>query len=195
MDDQLDRFRAAQQAFTDRVHAVSDDQWRAGTPDTEWSVADLVAHLVEEHRWAAPLLDGQSMASAAKIVEGSRSLPVDGGTGANLAQEWDEAAVASADAFTADGALERTVELSRGATPVRDYLGEMTFDLVVHGWDLGTAIGYAQPLPSAVVESVFAQAKQLGDLSASGLFAAPVEVPDDAPTIDKLVALTGRAPR
>jgi hypothetical protein len=32
-------------------------------------------------------------------------------------------------------------------------------------------------------------------MSGSGMFAAPVPVPDDAPTIDKLVALTGRNPR
>jgi uncharacterized protein (TIGR03086 family) len=195
MDD-LERFLTAQRAFTDRVHAVADDQWQLDTPDTEWTVADLLAHLIEEHRYAAPLLHGQDLATAAQIVEGSRSLPVDGGVGANLAEEWDEAAVESADAFAADGALGRTVELSRGTTPVRDYIKEMTFDLVVHGWDLGTAIGYSgDPYPDEVVADTYAAAKQFGDLSSSGLFDAPVDVPDDASALDKLIALTGRRPR
>ena len=128
------------------------------------------------------------------IVQGTRSLPVDGGIGANLAEEWDEAAVGSADAFAADGALDRTVELSRGTTPVRDYITEMIFDLVVHAWDLGTAIGYPQPLPDDLVEAVYAEAQAYGDLAGSGMFDDPIPVADDASTIDKLVALTGRDP-
>jgi len=70
----------------------------------------------------------------------------------------------------------------------------MVFDLVVHGWDLGTAIGFSEPLPEDVVEAVYAQAQNFGDLASSGLFDQPVDVPDDAPTIDKLVGLTGRTP-
>jgi uncharacterized protein (TIGR03086 family) len=195
MDDPLSNYLAAQRAFGDRVHAVTEDQWQRATPDAEWKVADLVSHLIEEQRWAAPLLHGQDLESAGKIVEGSRSLPVDGGVGANLAEEWDEAAIEAADAFSADGALDRTVELSRGKTPVREYILEMIFDLVVHGWDLGTAIGYPDPLPSDVVEATYAEAKNFGDLAGGEGFDPPVDVPHDAPTIDKLVALTGRNPR
>lgn len=194
-DDLIDQFLAAQRAFGDRVHAIAEDQWQRATPDTEWTVADLVGHLVDEHRWAAPLVHGLDLDTAGKVARGSRSLPVDGGVGANIAELWDEAAAASADAFTGDGALERRVELSRGATPAAQYISEMIFDLVVHAWDLGRAIGYDGALPDSVVDPVYAQAKEIGDLSSSGLFAAPVTVPDDASTIDKLVALTGRDPR
>lgn len=195
MDQLLTMFLSGQRAFTSRVHAVADDQWAGATPDTEWSVADLVAHLVDEHRWAAPLLHGLDFGSAGKVVEGTRQLPAGGGTGANLATAWDEAAAGSAEAFTADGALARTVALSRGATPVSRYLSEMTFDVTVHAWDLQTAIGYDEPLPDELVEFVYAQVADIGDLSASGLFAAPVGVRDDASTLDKLLALTGRNPR
>jgi uncharacterized protein (TIGR03086 family) len=194
MDDELDMFLTAQRAFTDRVHAVGEDQWQLATPCRDWTVADLVGHLIEEHRWAAPLLHGQDLESAGKIVAGSRKLPVDGGVGANLAEEWDEAAVESSDAFAADGALDRTVSLSRGPTPARAYIAEMTFDLVVHGWDLGRAVGYDKPLPENVVEAVYAEVKSFGDLSAGGGFDEPVDVPDDAPTIDKLIGRTGRNP-
>lgn len=190
----LDHFLRAQRAFGERVHAVREDQWAAPTPDSEWSVADLVGHLVEEHRWAAPLLHGQDMDAAGKIVAGSRSLPTDGGVGANLSEEWDEAATESANAFSEDGALERSVGLSRGDTPATTYITEMIFDLIVHAWDLQTAIGYDGALPDDVVEFVYERARQMGDLSASGLFESAVEVDDSAPTIHKLVAFTGRQP-
>lgn len=194
MDDVLSLYHAALREFGARVHAITDDQWGAATPDTDWTVADLVGHVIEEHRWAAPLLHGQDLESAEKVVEGSRSLPVDGGVGANLAQEWDEAAIASADAFTAPGALDREVSLSRGPTPASRYAQEMIFDLVVHAWDLGQAICYDEPLPEDVVSALYAEVAKMGDMSASGLFKPPVAVPDDAPTIDKLVAATGRRP-
>ena len=87
-----------------------------------------------------------------------------------------------------------TVELSRGTTPARDYLREMTIDLIVHAWDLGAAIGFAEPLPEQLVTRIESQVRDWGDMSGSGYFAAPVPVPDDAPTIDRLVAATGRDP-
>lgn len=194
MDETVSMFLLGQDAFGARVNAVTEQQWTAPTPDTEWRVADLVSHLVTEHQWAPPLLHGLDLESAGKVVEGTRSLPVGGGVGANLAQEWNEAAVASADAVRAEGVAERTVALARGDTPARQYLTEMSFDLLVHSWDLGVAIGYADPLPGKLVEYVYAAVKEFGDLSASGLFAKPVNVADDAPLIDKLVALTGRDP-
>jgi uncharacterized protein (TIGR03086 family) len=191
MDDLIALFTSGQREFSARVHAIAEDQWRAPTPCAEWTVADLVDHLIDEQRWAAPLMHGQDLEAAGKVVEGSRSLPVDG---ANLAQEWDEAATASAEAFTAPGALERRVELSRGATPATTYLEEMIFDLVLHAWDLGKAIGYADPLPDDLVAVVQSKVAAMGDLSSTGLFDAPVDVPADASAIDKLVAQTGRKP-
>jgi uncharacterized protein (TIGR03086 family) len=193
MDQLLEMFLTASREFGTRVHAVRDDQWSAPTPDTEWSVGDLVGHLVDEHRWAPPLFHGLDLDSARKVVEGTRDLPVDGGVGANLAEAWDEAAAASADAVTDADALERTVELSRGPTPARDYLNEMTFDLTVHAWDLAKAIGYEQALPEDLVAYVYEQVKD-SDFSGSNLFQPAVDVPDDAPLIDKLVARTGRTP-
>jgi uncharacterized protein (TIGR03086 family) len=195
MDDLVSLFLSGQREFGARVHAVREDQWGAATPDTDWSVADLVGHLVDEHRWVAPLLHGLDLESARKVVEGTRRLPVDGGVGANLAESWDEAATSSADAVAEPDALERTVELSRGDTAARRYVSEMIFDLVVHSWDLGRAVGHAASMPDDLVSYVYDQVRDMGDLSASGLFGAPVEVPDDAPTIDKLVAATGRDPR
>ncbi len=195
-DDLVAKFLSAQRAFGDRVQAISEDQWHAPTPDTEWDVAALVEHLIEENQWVAPLVHGLDLDAAGKVVEGSRKLPVDGGVGANLIEVWDEASLAAADAFREEGALDRSVALSRGPTPATDYIGEMTFDHLVHAWDLGTAIGYqGEPLPADVVHAVYEMASQMGDLSSYGdMFKPAVSVTDDAPEIDKLIALTGRNP-
>jgi uncharacterized protein (TIGR03086 family) len=192
MDSMVEMFLSAQRAFGDRVHAIGADQWQSPTPDSEWDVGALVAHLIDENRWVPPLVHGHDFDAAAKIVEGAATADGD-----DLANVWDRVAVASTDAFGEDGALDRTVALSRGPTPVRDYLGEMIFDHTVHAWDLGKAIGYSgDPLPEDVVAAVYEMAKPMAPmLAASGLFADPVEVGDEASTLDKLIALTGRDPR
>src|SRR5262249_62285471 len=69
-DDLIATFSSAQAAFTERVHAVAPDQWQMGTPDAQWAIADLVGHLVDEHRWAAPLLAGLDMDAARAVVAG-----------------------------------------------------------------------------------------------------------------------------
>jgi uncharacterized protein (TIGR03086 family) len=194
MDEPIGVFLAAQRAFGDRVHAIAEAQWSAPTPDAEWTVADLVAHLIDEHRWLPPLMHGLDLTAAGEVVAGTRDLPVDGGVGANLAESWDEAAIGSADAVVEPEALKRSVELSSGPTPARDYLREMTTDLIVHAWDLGTALGLTDPLPDDLVAFALAEVNKWGDMSGTSYFGAPVPVSDDAPAISKLVAATGRNP-
>lgn len=194
MDELLEMFLAGQRAFGGRVRSVAEAQWSAPTPDAEWSVADLVRHMIDEHRWLPPLLHGLDLKSAGEVVAGTRSLPVGGGVGANLAESWDEAAIGAADAVLEPHVLQREVELSRGTAPARDYLLEMTVDLAVHSWDLGVAIGFAAPLPPDLVAFVHAEVSGWEVGSGSTYFAAPVAVPDDASAIDKLVAATGRNP-
>lgn len=187
-------FLSAQREFAARVHAITEDQWSAPTPDADWTVADLVEHLIDEHRWFSPLMHGLDLAAAEDVVTGTRSLPVDGGVGSNLAELWDEASTASTDAVVEPDALERSVNLSRGATPARQYALEMAMDMIVHAWDLGAAIGFAEPLPDDLVEFAYGEACDWGDMSESGFFAAPVSVPDDAPALHKLLGATGRDP-
>jgi uncharacterized protein (TIGR03086 family) len=194
-DDDLAQFLAAQRSFTERVHAIQAGQWGYGTPDAGWAVADLVGHLVEEHCWAEALLGGLSLDAAREAVDARYGPGAGDFVSAGLGAQWDEAAAASARAFRAAGALTGSVEITRGRSPAREYLAEITLDLVVHSWDLATAIGYPGPLPADVVEAVYAQAADIVARTPSGMFSGPVSVPAGAPVIDRLVALTGRDPR
>ena len=190
-DDLITTFLTAQAAFTERVHAVGPDQWQLGTPDAQWTVADLVGHLVDEHRWAAPLLAGLDMNAARAVVAG---LGPAGGDGAALVRSWDRAAAEAAEAFRADGALTGPVAITRGSVPALEYLEEMVLDLIVHAWDLGAATGYPGPLPHDAVAAIYPLAQAIVDRTPAGMFGAPVDVSADAPVIDRLVALTGRRP-
>ena len=191
-DDLITTFLTAQAAFTERVYAVTPDQWQLGTPDAQWTVANLVGHLVDEHRWTAPLLAGLDMDAARAVVAG---LGPAGGDGGALVRAWDRAAATSAEAFRADGALTGPVTITRGRVPAAEYLEEMVLDLIVHAWDLGAATGYQAPLPHDAVAAIYPLAQAIVDRTPAGMFDAPVDVGADAPVIDRLVALTGRRPR
>lgn len=68
----LDRHTQAQDLFGARVHAVRDDQWGAGTPCAEWTVRDLVNHLVSEQLWVPSLVrDGCMIEEVGDTFEGT----------------------------------------------------------------------------------------------------------------------------
>ncbi|HMC69482.1 MAG TPA: maleylpyruvate isomerase N-terminal domain-containing protein, partial [Mycobacteriales bacterium] len=57
-----DRFIDAVDGFTARVANVATDDLARATPCTDWNVADLVNHVINEMLWMPPLLDGKTIA-------------------------------------------------------------------------------------------------------------------------------------
>lgn len=176
--------RRAHQEFSRRVDAVTD--WSAPTPDTDWDVAALVRHVIVEQQWVPPLLGGLTVAEAE-----SRVRPL----GDDLAAEWHRwSGMAIAAWDVAPPAAP--VHLSYAVVTVDHYLREQVSDVAVHTWDLARAVGVDATLDPALVAGVwevFDSQREM--LAASGLFGEPVELPDDAPLQDRLIALTGRDPR
>src|SRR5581483_10505539 len=66
----LEMFRRSVEVFGQRVTAIGPDDWARPTPCTDWSVRDLVRHLVYEELWAPPLLAGATMAEVGDRFEG-----------------------------------------------------------------------------------------------------------------------------
>ena len=50
--------------------AVKNDQWVDPTPCTEWSVRELVNHVVAEELWTAPLLRGKTIREVGSQFDG-----------------------------------------------------------------------------------------------------------------------------
>ncbi|MYW05289.1 TIGR03086 family metal-binding protein [Streptomyces sp. SID3343] len=68
-------------------------------------------------------------------------------------------------------------------------------ELLVHGWDLARALGLDYAVPAANLEasrSLLAPAADEPDVS--GAFGTPVEVPEDAPLLHRVLGLAGRDP-
>ncbi len=186
--DLLNAHERALRGFGERVAAIGPDQWNAKTPCTDWSVQDLVIHLVTEQRWVPPLLAGESpdedVIDPAMIAE---ELATD------AIGVWQRDAEAAHAAFAAPGALQRTVRLSYGDSDAASYCQEMISDLVVHTWDLARGIGADERLDPELVDLVYEiTAPRAGQLAESGLFDPPVPVSDDTDSQTRLLALFGR---
>lgn len=182
----LPQYATALAEFDRRVELIRPEQWHNPTPCTEWDVRALVNHLVTEQLWVPLLLAGATVADVGDRFDGDR-------LGDDPVAAWKSAAAAAREAFAAPGALHRPVELSYGPRPADGYCQEMTLDLAVHAWDLARGIGADDHLDEELVQHVlrFVQ-PQADQLPGTGLFAAPVEVSDDADTQTSLLALLGR---
>ncbi|MDI9899239.1 TIGR03086 family metal-binding protein [Rhodococcus sp. IEGM 1409] len=182
--DWLELVLTAHREFGSRLAAVED--WNAPTPDSDWQVEHLVRHVIEEQQWVPPLLAGLTVGEATPDI-----VPV----GDDLWTEWQKYSDAAIKAWKSTD-LSAHVHLSYGTVKVEPYLRQQTSDVTIHTWDLARAVGADERLDPDLVEAVWSDLDGQRDMLAeSGLFSAPVELPDDASLQDKLIALTGRDPR
>ncbi|GGM56432.1 TIGR03086 family protein [Longimycelium tulufanense] len=174
--------------FGRRVHAVGDEQWPAPTPCTEWTVHDLVNHLVSEQLWAPWLLRGATLADVGDRFDGDQ-------LGSDPVASWDRAASGAGAAFRQPGALDGQVHTSSGLLPASEYGWQMTIDLAVHAWDLARAVGADERLDEELVQVVYLVLRpQAESWRAAGVFAPAVTVAGSADLQAKLLALAGREP-
>jgi uncharacterized protein (TIGR03086 family) len=184
--DQAALHRRAVEEFDERVRAVGDDQWELPTPCGDWNVRQLVNHLVYENRWTVPLMEGSTIAEVGDRYEGD--LLGDDPKGA-----WAESSAEATAAVQADGALERTVDLSSGPTPATEYVSQLFADHLIHAWDLARAVGADEGLDPELVEACtdwFAKMEPL--YRASGAIGERPEVPPGADAQTTLLAAFGR---
>lgn len=181
----LELFQRAQAQFTDRVDAVAPDQWEdEALPG--WTVGDLVAHLVTEMLWVAPLLAGEPYAEGRFPDETTDLL------GDDPLESWESAADGALSAFAEDDALRRTVHLERGPTPAGKYIEELTADLTVHSWDLASATGGDTELRAELVTAALLLGERLSEDGVPGMFEPPLDASPTAPPQTRMLARFGR---
>ena len=174
----------AHREFSDRVAAITD--WNAPTPDTEWSVRDLVRHVIIEQQWIPPLLRGLRQREARRELA-----PL----GPDLAAEWHKHSALATEAWQSTPP-DASVQLAYDTVTAADYLREQVAEVTIHSWDLARATAADEALDEQLVAAVWTVFEPQKDtLQASGLYAPPVPLPDDAPLQSRLLALTGRDDR
>jgi uncharacterized protein (TIGR03086 family) len=177
--DGLARASAVIGTLIDRIPA---DKWTAPTPCTEWSVRDVLGHLVGTNLVIVAMLEESPMPE-----RGADRL------GADPAGAYRRSVAVLQAAAARPGVLERRQATRLGVATGAERLQWRIADLLVHGWDLQQATGVVAELPEDLVDQalVFVRAELPGQPRA-GRFAGPQPIRDDAPAIDRLAAFTGR---
>jgi len=169
----------------DRVIAAVDDaQWAGATPCTEWTVSDVVRHIVASNNGFAEAVGGKPRPAADEPALADTDL---------LAAFRDSGA-ALVEAFSQPGALERIVAIPVGQVPGAVALHLRLTELLVHGWDVATATGQQAEFPDDLAEAELTFSRGMLDKLPPDRvpFAPPQPVARDAPAIQRLVAFLGR---
>ncbi|MEV0680758.1 TIGR03086 family metal-binding protein [Actinosynnema sp. NPDC050436] len=169
------------------IDDITPDRLDAPTPCAEYDVRRLVGHL---------LFWGPSLEAAAR----KEVVTPEGGEADVDLTDWQPRLRAqlerTAAAWGAPGAWQGTTRLGSPDEMPAAVIGGMTVgEVVVHGWDLATAVGRTPTWDDEVLSFVHADLVGSAPIARDmGLFGPEVPVPADAPLLDRLLGLTGRKP-
>lgn len=173
------------------VTAVSDDDLQRPTPCSEMTVEALLGHL---HGLAVAFGD------AARKVDGPTTNTAPDPSETQLPKDWRTAtpsALASLAEAWADPTAWTGITRAGGQEMPGEVAGMVALDeVVLHGWDLASAVGQPYPVSEAGVAAVEAFCAEVPDDPAArdGLFGPRVPVPEDASRWERALGLAGRDP-
>ncbi|NNH75396.1 TIGR03086 family protein [Nocardia uniformis] len=170
------------------VSAIAAQQLEAATPCDDMTVGQLLAHvagLTEAFRRAATK---ESIGASASPTQGLPDLPEDwrGRIPAQLK--------ALVSAWRDPAAWEGDTEAGGVTLPATEMARVALNELIIHTWDLARATGQPCCPDSEDMTILVDWLRTTPEEGTPGLFGPVVPIPDNAPTLDKLLGLTGRDP-
>ena len=183
----------AARCLADLVARVPDDLLDAPTPCPAYTLGDLVDHI-----------GGTALAFTGAAVKdpGDATSQGPSGDASRLEDDWrariPRDLVTLAEAWR-DPTSWTGMTKAGGVELPGEVAGLVALDeLVVHGWDVARATGQTYESDPATLEAVHdfvAQFSEPGmEAERAGLFGPVVDVPADAPLLDRVIGLTGRDP-
>lgn len=180
MNDTITIFRDRADRFSTILAAV-DGRWDAPTPCDEWTVGDVVRHVIETERDF--------------LVRHELAAP-DATADLEPAQAWEQHRRVALEALSRDGIAERAFDGYFGPTTIGETLADFYgWDLAVHGWDIARATGQDGSITADEADTLARIAATWGEaLHSEGVCRPARPVADDAGAVERLLAMLGRDP-
>jgi uncharacterized protein (TIGR03086 family) len=167
------------------IDKVTAESFHQATPNAEWDVRTLAAHMLYELCWSAEIMAGKKPSDVGDVYEGDL-------IGDALQANWHAAAERAMGAARSTQ-LESVAHLSRGDVPMEDYVREISADLLIHTWDIGEGISEPVIFEDHLIKEAAAYLEpRVGEYEKKGLFAPSIIVPETADAQTRLLAMTGR---
>jgi len=175
------------------VAAVTEEQWDLPTPCSDWTVRQLINHVVGGNRLFTRVLSGEPLPPRDQLGARAREDQL----GTDPAAAYAASAADLLSALRAPGVLAGTYTVPAATLPGPAIVHLRTVETLVHGWDLARAIDRPAPFAQDLAEGELAFSRDLLGRIPEGRhpFGPSQPVDDDAPAIDRLAALLGRDPR
>jgi uncharacterized protein (TIGR03086 family) len=175
-------------ATTDVIGHTTSEQLANPTLCTEWTVKDVINHMVTG---ATMFAISAEQGSVPDEVLG-KLMGADN-VGDDPKGAWDTAAKRALTAFEAPGVMEKIVKLPFGEMPAGIALNIAIFDVATHSVDLARATGQ-KVTDTELLENALLLAQQMmgPQLRQPGIFDDAQPCSDSAPVDDRLLAFAGR---
>lgn len=161
------------------------------TPCSEWTVRDLLSHLVAVEDRVVHIAGGGHPFETPSMIEGIADDA--------WAHAWNSRLAPLSEALADDAVLGRIFQHPAGPMPGAAAIGIYASEFAVHAWDLARALGRDAELDPTVAEAVVGPITAALPAEPRGAeigipFGPVVDVPADAPAFARLVAWVGRNP-
>jgi uncharacterized protein (TIGR03086 family) len=190
-------FVLADHALNDVVAQVKDAQWAMEVPpsfatrvtDHRPTLREIINYHAYDDAWVPDMLAGKTMAEAGP--DNFKGDLLGDEPKVRFAEIVERACAAAAGMDD----LDRTVHTSFGDFPAREYFWQINMFRGLRAHDIAKVIGIDLELPQELVRGIWDEIRpHAEEWRAIGVFAAAVPVAEDAPLLDRLLALTGRDP-
>ena len=171
---------------------VDDDALDRPTPCSGFTVAELRTHILGWLQFFAAALSDP--AATSPRPDPDAFVLADGAQASEVVRQ----ALNDIEQAIDDDAAGEMVTMTSSLMAGDGVLGMALGEYIVHAWDLASATGQPYEAPESAVEPAleFLRGMVAPEYRGpdSGFFDAEVEVPDDAPPLDKLLGFAGRDP-
>jgi uncharacterized protein (TIGR03086 family) len=190
-------FVLADRALEAVVAQISDEQWEMPMPATFAirqrpevpSLRRVINYHAYDDAWVPDVLAGRTMEESGADKFGGDLLGKD--PAASFAAIVHKACAAAAEVDD----LDQVAHLSFGDYSIREYLWQINFFRGVRAYEIARIIGCDPTLPPTLVQGLWDEVSpNAEEWRTIGVFGPAIDVPAEAPLLDRLLGLTGRDP-